>query len=118
MKTRELLMAEYNDICDILKVLDAQSPQREHMLKLRNNILDDLVKLDEIELETLNKKREIEFENKREKIRNIITISTFGVTTIVSVWGIIKTFRFDQHGTVTSTLGDGFLNGLIPRIKK
>lgn len=57
-------------------------------------------------------------EARREKIRNVITIVTFGVTTAVSIGFGIQTFRFDTEHTTTSTLGRQILNGFIPKFRK
>ena len=117
-KTRKLLMEDYTKTNDILSVIDVDSPQREGLQRERDNIRNELIKLDSIEIEAKNKKAEIEAENKREKIRNIITVGTFSITTFVSIWAVLKTFKFDQEGTVTSTLGRGILNNIIPKFKK
>ena len=54
----------------------------------------------------------------RDKIRNRITIVTFGISTAISLYAIVKTFRFDQDSTVTSTLGRNILNSVIPKLFK
>ena len=63
-------------------------------------------------------KAEINAEDEREKIRNRITIVTFGISTAISLYAIVKTFRFDQDSTVTSTLGRNILNSVIPKLFK
>ena len=51
-------------------------------------------------------------------ISNYITIGTFVGTSLISIWAVLKTFKFDEDGTITSTLGRGILNGIIPKFKQ
>lgn len=113
-KTRDLLMSDYNNVNDLLKVVEPNDEKHGKLMKERDDIRNELIKLDEVEM----KREEIEAENKREKIRNGITIGTFVVSSAIGIWAVVKTFRFDQDGTVTSTLGRGILSGIIPKFNK
>ena len=42
----------------------------------------------------------------------------FGVSTLLSLYAIIRTFNFDQESTVTSTLGRNILNNVVPKLFK
>lgn len=113
-ETRKLLMNDYNNVNQLLTVVKPDDEKHGKLMKERDDIRNELIKLDEVEM----KKEEIEAENKREKIRNGITIGTFVVSSAIGVWAVLKTFAFDQEGTVTSTLGRGILSGIIPKVKK
>ena len=117
-KTRELLMADYNKSDELMVVLDQQDERRKVCMKKKDDIRNELIKLEQIEMEAKMKEAEIKAEDKREKIRNGITIGTFAVTSLISIWAVMKTFKFDSEGTVTSTLGRGILSGIIPKFKK
>ena len=54
----------------------------------------------------------------RDRIRNGITIGTFVITSGISIYAISKTFKFDQVGTITSTLGRNILSGVVPKLGK
>ena len=99
-------------------LLEERDKLRNELIKFeQTNIEADLKKL-QMETETKIKEAQIEAENKREKIRNQITIGTFAISTGVSVYAIVKTFKFDQVATVTSTLGRNILNGVVPKMFK
>lgn len=117
-KTRDLLMKDYNMVSDLLTITDVNSEGRTELMKERDNIRNELIKVDSTEIEADIKRAEIKAENKRELGKTIVTIGTFIVTTGVTIWSIIKTFKFDETGTITSTLGRGTLNGQIPKIKR
>lgn len=106
-KIEEALWQDYKAISDRIEVLDIESEGYEAALEERDKLRNELLKLEQIESE-----------NKREKIRNGITVGTFVVSTGVSLYAIAKTFKFDQVATVTSTLGRNILNGVVPKIMK
>ena len=117
-ETRELLMNDYGKVNDLLTVAQPGSDEYERLLNERDDIRNELVKLDSISIEAECKTAEIEAEDRREKIRNGITIGTFAITSVISIWAVLKTFRFDETGTVTSTLGRGILNNILPKSKR
>lgn len=117
-KIKETLWADYKKVSEKLGVITANDERYELLLEERDKIRNELIKFEQATMDTNLKQCQIEAENKREKIRNQITIGTFTVSTLVSVWAIAKTFKFDEAGTVTSTLGRNILNGVIPKMFK
>ena len=115
---KEALWQDYKDANNLIGDLVVGNEDYDVAIKERDNIRNELIKLEQIEQDTKVKVSHIESENKREKIRNGITIGTFVVSTVVSVCAINKTFKFDQVATVTSTLGRNILNGVVPKIFK
>lgn len=117
-KIRDALWQDYKAIGETIGGLDVKSEQYEVALEERDKLRNELIKLEQIDQDKSVKLSQIEAEDKREKIRNGITIGTFVVTTGVSVYAISKTFKFDQVATVTSTLGRNILNGVVPKMFK
>lgn len=117
-KIKETLWADYNDVSDKLKVIDIENPRYESLLEERDKIRNELIKLEQSNIDLESKKNQIDVETKRDMIRNLISIGTFVVSTSLSIYAISKTFRFDQDSTVTSTLGRGILNSVIPKMSK
>lgn len=116
-ETRKLLMDDYNKVNDLISVAEPGTPVMESLLKDRDNIRNELIKVDSQVMDTKVKNVEIEAENKREKKRNILNIVTFGVSTIISSIFVLATFNFDREHTVTSTLGRGILGNILPKRK-
>ena len=118
-KIEEALWQDYKKVSSRIEGIgEVDSNEYKEAVQERDNIRNELLKLEQIKKETNVKVSQINSENKREKIRNVITIGTFAVSTIVSVCTINKTFKFDQVSTVTSTLGRGILNGVVPKLFK
>ena len=98
------------------ELLEERDKIRNEIIKLEQSILDAEVKKAQLEAEAKSKAAQIEAENKRDKIRNRITVGTFVVSTMFSAYAVFKTFKFDKEATITSTLGRNILNSAIPKM--
>lgn len=127
-RIEETLWSDYNEVSAELKdyqqengneryklLLDKQDKLRNELIELGKVNTEAKLKKQQITTEAKIKEAQIEAENKRELIRNGITIATFVITTTVSVLAIDKTFKFDEEATLTSTLGRSILSGIIPK---
>lgn len=117
-RINETLWQDYESVSQQIKALKSDSSGYELLLEERDKIRNELIKFEQTNIETNLKKSQMAAEDKREKVRNNITIGTFAITTGISVYAIIKTFKFDQGATVTSTLGRNILNGVVPKMFK
>lgn len=128
-KIEEALWDDYNDAKSQLKGLALDDKKAEVLLKERDNIRNELIEYDksvrEVDLkrqlsveDSKIKSMQLTTDQKNELMRNAITIGTFLVSTTVSIITIVKTFEFDRDSSVTSTMGRGVLNGVVPKLFK
>ena len=92
------LWKDYNDLGDIMKVIGENNEQKSDILDERDRIRQELIRLEQSKNEIRVKRDEIDAENKREQVRNRITMITFGVSTGLSLYAIIMTFYFVFFG--------------------
>ncbi len=89
-------------------------------------LMDRAIELEKIENDAKDKEetrendktlrlKQMEDENKDRLVRNCLTgasiLSGIGVT----VWGALKSWKFEETGTVTSTAGRKFINNLFSK---
>lgn len=117
-KIRETLWLDYQKVSKQLDEMKVDTEGYKAVLDERDKLRNELLELTKMEEERNIKLAQLESESKRESIRNGITISTFIISTGVSLYAINKTFKFDQVATVTSTLGRSILNGVVPKMLK
>jgi len=118
-KIEEALWQDYENAGDRISGLDVEKTESLKVaLEDRDKIRNELIKIEQMKIEEELEGERIKSDSKKDIIRNAISVITFGVTTGVSVYTIIKTFKFDQASTVTSTLGRNVLNGVIPKLKR
>lgn len=48
-------------------------------------------------------------------VKNGLTAAGIIIPTTVTIWGALKTFEFEKEGTVTTMIGRGFINKLLPK---
>lgn len=72
-------------------------------------------KLESRAIETRLKNRQLMDDKTDKIIRNGLTAAGLVVTAVLTVWGTVKTFKFEETGTITSSIGRGFIQRLIPR---
>ena len=64
--------------------------------------------------------RELKLQQMREEkldryIRNGIAIAGIILPIGVTIWGTMKSFEFEKEGTITTIMGRGFINKLLPK---
>lgn len=84
----------------------------------RDKIRNELIKIEQLKSDKEYHDEQNCIESRKELTRNILSMVTFGISTGLTLFTIIKTFKFDQTSTVTSTLGRNILNGVIPKFKR
>ncbi len=79
-------------------------------------LTDRLIEIEKMESDEEAKKEEQKRQTTKERWQNGIAIAGIAVPATISVIGIYKTFKFDDAGgIISSTLGRGFLNKVIPK---
>lgn len=85
-----------------LKKLDSANDDKRHQ------------RLIEIKDRELNRKK-YESDEKDRWIKNGLTAAGLIIPTIVTIWGTIKSFEFEEKGSITTIMGRGFINKLLPK---
>lgn len=89
-------------------------------------LMDRAIELERIEAERKDKMHAREIENgikmaqmqedKTDRIvKDILAVAGIVIPTAVTIWGTLASFKFEQEGTVTTIMGRGFINKLLPK---
>lgn len=79
-------------------------------------LTDCLIEIKKMEADEEAKKEEQKRQTIKERWQNGIAIAGIAVPATISAIGIYKTFKFDDAGgIISSTLGRGFLNKIVPK---
>lgn len=126
---KEKLSAEIESELDILKETSIDSDSYKTAVEGISKLIDKQNEIDKIELEfakhRLNEQKELdrqfkekeldEYNKKNQLITHAISIGAIIIPVFVTVWGTYKTLKFEETGTVTTIMGRGFINKLIPK---
>lgn len=126
MSVQTLLNQEINSQFDDLKGLQVGSKEHatavEGLAKLVDKAIemerfemthDEDVKAREKELEL--KEMQMKEEKKDRFIKNLLTGASILIPTMVTIWGTKASFEFEKEGTITTIMGRGFINKLLPK---
>lgn len=89
-------------------------------------LVDRAIKIDELNIENEEKiaarederdmkLRQMEEDRKDRLVRNVLTALGLVIPTGLTVWGTLKSLKFEETGTVTTAIGRGFINKLLPK---
>ena len=126
MKNEQLLHDEIEDEFNCLKDLEVGTEQYKVTVDGLVKLVDRAIEIDKLNLEaeekSKNRKNDKEFkqqqmedEKKDRLIRNCISAAGIIIPSLLTIWGTFKTFKFEQEGTVTTIMGRGFINKLLPK---
>lgn len=128
---REKLEQEVETELDILATAELDGDEFEKQINGLTKLVDRVIKMEELEISKVEKEKQFELEAKkaeeemsekqkqrRDELIDKITKNTLtGVSVVggfaLTVWGTIKTIKFEETGTVTTILGRGFFNKLL-----
>ena len=121
-----LLNEEIQDGFDALSRMERGTETHKTTVDEVAKLFDKAIEIEKLEMEAKEreKAREIEASLKRaqmeedrkdRRVKNGIAIGGIVLPLAVTIWGTFKTFRFEETGTVTTIMGRGFINKLIPK---
>lgn len=118
--------ATVNDLTKLIdRAIELKKVDVDAEDKAAKRQMDDIVRLREISLKEEQHKVELrEISLKEEQLKHdkkdkvvgyIISAAGIVLPLIVTVWGTCKTLKFDQTDTITTSMGRGFINKLLPK---
>lgn len=125
MEIKVLLREEVEDQIAELSEMKMGSDEYKTAVDGVSKLTDRLIELEKMEFEQAEREqtrlKDIEFkmlerndEQKDRFIKNCISGATLVTGIGLTVWGTLKTFKFEETGTVTTIMGRGFINKLLP----
>ena len=124
-----LLHEEINSELGRLGNMEVGTDQYKATVDGLTRLMDREIELKKLDLDTKDKfenrkqaEKEYELklaqvkeEKKGRIIKNIIDVAAIILPIGLTIWGTRKTFQFEEEGTITTTIGRGFINKLLPR---
>lgn len=126
MSIKTLLHEEIEDQIEEVGKIQVGTEEYKTAVDGLAKLMDRAIEMDKVEnerkveIETRNmendlKREQMEDERKDRKVRNIIAAAGIGVPAVITIWGTIKSIKFEETGTITTIMGRGFINKLLPK---
>lgn len=61
------------------------------------------------------KLKTFEDERRDRLVKNCLTAAGIIIPTVVTIWGTLKSIEFEKEGTITTIMGRGFIQKLLPK---
>lgn len=128
MGVKELLEEEIADEFDNLKPLIVGSEDHKIAIDTVSKLLDRAIELEKIEsdreVKTAQREADLDVkydqmqeDRKGRRVRTAIDILGIVVPTVVTIWGTVASFKFEKTDNITTIMGRGFINNLLPKKK-
>lgn len=126
MRIETLLRDEIQNEFEDLKQMELGSETYKTTVDGLTKLVDRAIEMEKMESELQERIDNRETDNdlklkqmKDEKtnrfVTNAIAIAGIVIPSILTVWGTMKTLKFEEEGTVTTIMGRGFINKLLPK---
>lgn len=110
----------------ILNKTEVGTDEYKHLVDGITKLADRAIEMEKFEAELEEKAKNREFEenirlrqleedHKNRFIGHCISVAGIVVPVVVTIWGTLKSFEFEKDGTVTTIMGRGFVNKLLPK---
>lgn len=128
MNTETLLRDEIQKEIEELSRMELGTEEYKTTVDGITKMTDRVIEMTKIDLEYRDRldARESEEKLKREEMRDQkrghfvndgITILGIVLPVTVTIWGTIKSFKFEETGTITTIMGRGFIQNMLPKKK-
>ena len=122
MKIKETLYKEIEDELQALNEIEVGTDEYKSSVDEVTKRLDRAIEIEkheaemkEREAERIAKNIQVAEEQKDRVVKNYISAGGVVLPLLVTIWGTLKSFKFEKDGTVTTIMGRGFINKLLPK---
>ena len=122
MKIKETLYKEIEDELQALNEIEVGTDEYKSSVDGVTKLLDRVIEIEKHEAEMKEREAErtakniqVAEEQKDRVVKNYISAGGVVLPLLVTIWGTLKSIKFEQDGTVTTIMGRGFINKLLPK---
>lgn len=121
-KLYDEINAEFEDLSKMALGTEEYKVTVDGLIKLMDRAIDmkkfDTEYAERIENQKMDnslKQKQMDEERKDRLIKNGISIAGIVIPSLITIWGTVKSMEFEKEGTITTIIGRGFINKLIPK---
>ena len=126
MKNETMLYEEIQNEFEELKKIEVGSDEYKTAVDGLTKLMDRAIEIDKLNvgaeerLDARNidaelRQEQLEADVKDRKVRNAISLAGIIIPTAVTIWGTLKSLKFEETGTVTTNAGRNFINRIFKK---
>lgn len=87
----------------------------DRAIELEKLKTDAELKQDQQNVDAELRAEQLKDERKDRVVKNCLTGAGIVIPTAVTIWGTLKSIKFEETGTITTIMGRGFIQKLLPK---
>ena len=126
MKNETMLHEEIQSEFEELKTLEVGSDKYKATVDGLTKLMDRAIEIDKLnvgaeerrdarDIDAELKQEQLEADIKDRKVRNTISVLGIVIPTAVTIWGTLKSLKFEETGTLTTNAGRNFINRIFKK---
>ena len=126
MKNETMLHEEIQSEFEELKKIEVGSDKYKTAVDGLTKLMDRAIEIDKLnvgaeerrdarDIDAELKQEQLEADVKDRKVRNAISLAGSIIQTAVTIWGTLKSLKFEETGTVTTNAGRNFMNRIFKK---
>ena len=115
MNVETMLHEEIVDKLGELKGVNAGSEEYKTGMNNVTQLVDRAIEMEKIHTDREMKLKQMDEDHKDRLVKNYIAVAGILIPSMITIWGTLKSIEFEKEGTITTIIGKGFFNKLLPK---
>lgn len=115
MNVRSLLTKEIESEFEALEDIEVGTDEYRTTVDGITKLVDRAIELEKFDREQYSKAIAADDERKDRIVKNGIAVAGIAIPSLITIWGTIKSIKFEQEGTITTFAGRSFFNKLFSK---
>lgn len=117
MNIETLVSDEIVKISEELKKHEPGTEVYDELFEARSALIDKLIEIKKLNNDQIFKADQLKGDKKDRLIKNILTCAGIIVPAGLTIWGTVVSLAFEDKHAVTSIMGRGFIQRMLPKNK-
>ena len=113
MTVENLILEEIEQVNEQLKGMKPGSDEYKATADRLDRLMGKAIEMGRINLEAEQKEKQMEDDRQDRMVKNAIGVGGVVLPVLVTIWGTLKSLKFEETGTVTTIIGRGFISNLL-----
>lgn len=107
------LHVEIEEKLDELSKLKSGTKEYTEAVDSVTKLMDRAIEIEKLESSETHNEKQMKEEHKSRFIRNLIDVGAIVLPLAVTIWGAKASFKFEEEGTITTSVGRKFMDKII-----
>lgn len=107
------LNVEIEDKLDELTNMDSSTKEYAVAVDSVTKLMDRAIEIEKLELSDSQNEKQMKEDRKSRLVKNCIDVGSIVLPLAVTIWGARASFKFEETGTITTSVGRKFMDKII-----